>query len=199
MISCVIISKCGCSSRRGGAATYSAPRMALLNEGRRAGVRGWGADKWVEGVLYIWIRYKSDPRTSLPVNKGNTRDVYFLNPTSLSTQDAVNEARPDWKARSHIMSAEKGPNTGPTEFAGVDVTSPRHDSVSNTIVAGGDGEGEMEDFQMPDVDLQYAAGLKVSRVHGQKLLWMITFVCGTGVSLALSSLARHRETFELTC
>jgi hypothetical protein len=78
------------------------------------------------------------------------------------------------------MSVEKGPKTGPTEFAGVDITSPRHDrnhSESDTLTPTPNGD----EYDMPDVDLEYAANLKVSRVHGQKLLWMITFVCGTGV------------------
>jgi hypothetical protein len=79
------------------------------------------------------------------------------------------------------MSVEKGPKTGPAEFAGVDITntntSPRNDSVSDTIVPAS------EDYNMPDVDLEHAAGLKPTRVTGDKLLWYITFVCGTGVSL----------------
>jgi hypothetical protein len=81
------------------------------------------------------------------------------------------------------MSVEKGPNTGPAEFAGVDITnSPtntatgRNDSVSETVVA------DQEDFHMPDVDMEYAASLKPTRATGSKLLWYITFVCGTGVS-----------------
>lgn len=84
------------------------------------------------------------------------------------------------------MSVEKGPRTGPAEFAGVDITTnnthitPRNDSVSDTIVAG--QEQEQEEFEMPEVDLEYAASLKPTRVVGQKLLWYITFVCGTGVS-----------------
>jgi hypothetical protein len=84
------------------------------------------------------------------------------------------------------MSIEKGPKTGPAEFAGVDIsnatpsTAPRNDSVSDTIVAG----QEQEELDMPEVDLEYAASLKPTRVVGQKLLWYITFVCGTGVSLS---------------
>jgi len=75
------------------------------------------------------------------------------------------------------MSVEKGPKTGPAEFAGVDISNTnRNDSVSDTIVAG------QEEFDMPVVDLEHAASLKPTRVSGQKLLWYITFVCGTGVS-----------------
>lgn len=83
------------------------------------------------------------------------------------------------------MSVAKGPKTGTTEFAGVDITSPRNErnhSVSDTLTPSPNGD----EYDMPDVDLEYAANLKVSRVHGQKLLWMITFVCGTGVCLLCS-------------
>lgn len=82
------------------------------------------------------------------------------------------------------MSAEKGPNTGPAMFAGVDAPTrtERNDSTSETVV--GDG---MEDFQMPEVDLAYAASLKPSKLHGNKLLLMVTFVCGTGVSVSTPS------------
>lgn len=84
------------------------------------------------------------------------------------------------------MSIEKGLKTGPAEVAGVDISNatpisaPRNDSVSDTIVAG----QEQEELDMPKVDLEYAASLKPTRVVGQKLLWYITFVCGTGVSLS---------------
>jgi hypothetical protein len=79
------------------------------------------------------------------------------------------------------MSVEKGPKTGPVEFAGVDITNttnPRNDSVSDTIIP----DQESEDFNMPEVDLEHAATLRPTRVTGDKLLWYITFVCGTGVS-----------------
>lgn len=79
------------------------------------------------------------------------------------------------------MSVENGPKTGPVEFAGVDITNttnPRNDSVSDTIIP----DQESEDFNMPDVDLEHAASLRPTRVTGDKLLWYITFVCGTGVS-----------------
>jgi len=79
------------------------------------------------------------------------------------------------------MSVEKGPKTGPVEFAGVDITNttnPRNDSVSDTITP----DQESEDFHMPEVDLEHAASLRPTRVTGDKLLWYITFVCGTGVS-----------------
>ena len=81
------------------------------------------------------------------------------------------------------MSVEKGPKTGPAEFAGVDISNPttgRNDSVSDTITPG------EEDFNMPDVDLQHASTLRPSRVSGNRLLWYITFVCGTGVSQFLT-------------
>jgi hypothetical protein len=83
---------------------------------------------------------------------------------------------------SNKMSVEKGPKTGPAEFAGVDITNttnPRNDSVSDTIIP----DQESEDFNMPEVDLEHAASLRPTRVTGDKLLWYITFVCGTGVSL----------------
>lgn len=66
-------------------------------------------------------------------------------------------------------------------FAGVDAPTrtDRNDSTSETIVG--------DDFQMPEVDLEYAASLKPSRLHGSKLLLMVTFVCGTGVSPVLFS------------
>ena len=79
------------------------------------------------------------------------------------------------------MSVEKGPKTGPVEFAGVDITNstnPRNDSVSDTIIP----DQESEHFNMPEVDLEHAASLRPTRVTGDKLLWYITFVCGTGVS-----------------
>jgi hypothetical protein len=92
------------------------------------------------------------------------------------------------------MSAEKGPHTGPVEFAGVDVTSTtdnnRNDSVSDTIVPG----TPEEDFDMPEVDLEYAATLRPSRVSGDKLLWYITFVCGTGVSTPFALPRLQHET-----
>jgi len=79
------------------------------------------------------------------------------------------------------MSVDKGPKTGPIEFAGVDITNttnPGNDSVSDTITP----DQESEDFNMPEVDLEHAASLRPTRVTGDKLLWYITFVCGTGVS-----------------
>ena len=82
---------------------------------------------------------------------------------------------------SNKMSVEKGPKTGPAGFAGVDITNttnPRNDSVSDTITP----DQESEDFNMPEVDLENAASLRPTRVTGDKLLWYITFVCGTGVS-----------------
>lgn len=39
---------------------------------------------------------------------------------------------------------------------------------------------------MPEVDLEYAATLNPSRLKGRKLMFMITFVAGTGVSLPLT-------------
>jgi len=79
------------------------------------------------------------------------------------------------------MSIEKGPKTGPAEFAGVDITNttnPRNDSVSDTVIP----DQASEEFDMPEVDLEHAASLRPTRVTGDKLLWYITFVCGTGVS-----------------
>lgn len=89
------------------------------------------------------------------------------------------------------MSVGKGPNTGPVEFAGVDVSTSmnreaRNDSVADTVVAT--PRSEEEAFSMPAVDLEYAAGLQPSRVRGKQLLWMITFVCGTGVSILVPHL-----------
>jgi hypothetical protein len=78
------------------------------------------------------------------------------------------------------MSVEKGPKTGPAEFAGVDISNTRtdrNDSVADTLTPG---DGEV-DYNMPKVDLEYAATLRPSRVSGDRLLWYITFVCGTGV------------------
>lgn len=38
------------------------------------------------------------------------------------------------------------------------------------------------DFKLPEVDMQYAASLKPSRVHGKHVMWLVTFVSGAGVS-----------------
>jgi hypothetical protein len=89
------------------------------------------------------------------------------------------------------MCAGKGPNTGPVEIAGVDVSTSmnreaRNDSVADTVVAT--PRSEEDAFNMPAVDLEYAAGLQPSRVRGKQLLWMITFVCGTGVSILVPHL-----------
>lgn len=38
------------------------------------------------------------------------------------------------------------------------------------------------DFKLPEVDMQYAASLRPSRVHGKNVMWLVTFVAGAGVS-----------------
>lgn len=110
-------------------------------------------------------------------------DTYTLLVCSTSHNNATC-IRPYTHAISTIeMSVEKGPNTGPATFAGVDapgINTNRNDSVSETVT--GNVSPTEEEFQMPEVDMAYAASLKPSRLHGDKLLWMVTAVCGVGVS-----------------
>ena len=86
------------------------------------------------------------------------------------------------------MPGEKGLDTGPAMSAGVDApareptsTTGRNDSVSDTIVGHDTPTNDDVDFHLPEVDMAYAASLKPSKLHGNKLLFMVTFVCGTGV------------------
>lgn len=82
------------------------------------------------------------------------------------------------------MAGEKGLNTGPEMFAGVDAPSReiRNDSVADTVVGHSTPNSDDIDVHLPEVDLAYAASLKPSKLHGNGLLLMVTFVCGTGVS-----------------
>ena len=86
------------------------------------------------------------------------------------------------------MAGEKGPDTGPAMFAGVDApprdTTTRNESVSETVVGHNSPLSDDVDVHLPEVDMAYAASLKPSKLHGNKLLLMVTFVCGTGVSFS---------------
>jgi hypothetical protein len=84
------------------------------------------------------------------------------------------------------MPGEKGLDTGPAMFAGVDApdrepTTTRNDSVSETVVGHDSSSGDGVNVHLPEVDMAYAASLKPSKLHGNQLLLMVTFVCGTGV------------------
>lgn len=89
------------------------------------------------------------------------------------------------------MIGEKGPDTGPAMFAGVDAPArdtptTRNDSVSETVVGHESPSSDEGLSHLPEVDMAYAASLKPSKLHGSKLLLMVTFVCGTGVSRTVS-------------
>lgn len=90
------------------------------------------------------------------------------------------------------MPGEKGLDTGPAMFAGVDAparepttATGRNESVSDTIQGHETPLSDDVYVHLPEVDMAYAASLKPSKLHGNKLLFMVTFVCGTGVSLLL--------------
>lgn len=60
-------------------------------------------------------------------------------------------------------------------------------SARNKEVVETDGVNiaQEDQFGLPNVDLEFAAGLKPSRLRGKKLLLMITYVCGTAVGVFL--------------
>jgi hypothetical protein len=57
--------------------------------------------------------------------------------------------------------------------------SPRSISPDGTVIGT---PKEKRNGEMPDVDLAAAAALKPSRLRGRSLMFMVTFVAGTGVS-----------------
>lgn len=59
--------------------------------------------------------------------------------------------------------------------------SPRSVSPDGTVIA--EQNKERTQVAMPEVDLEYAATLKPSRLRGGHLMFMVTFVAGTGVSI----------------
>lgn len=58
-------------------------------------------------------------------------------------------------------------------------TSPRSLSPDGTVIA--EHNKEKTTVSMPEVDLEYAATIKPSRLRGKHLMFMVTFVAGTGV------------------
>ena len=59
--------------------------------------------------------------------------------------------------------------------------SPRSISPDGTVIGT---PREKRNGEMPDVDLAAAAALKPSRLRGRNLMFMVTFVAGTGVGRA---------------
>jgi hypothetical protein len=57
--------------------------------------------------------------------------------------------------------------------------SPRSVSPDGTVVEA--QSKERVQVEMPVVDLEYAATIKPSRLRGKHLMFMVTFVAGTGV------------------
>jgi hypothetical protein len=117
------------------------------------------------------------------------------------------------------MSSPKEHNTGPIDVLGVDaplaytpdgaIRDQRNDSVDATVVDHelGQVSSDKEEVDFPDVDLDYAATLRPSRLRGKKLLYMITYVCGTafvcfgfdqGVLSSLLTLPAFIEVFPET-
>jgi hypothetical protein len=63
-------------------------------------------------------------------------------------------------------------------------TSPRSMSPDGTVI---EHNKEQPKGAMPEVDLALAATIKPSRLRGRNLMFMVTFVAGTGVSACHSS------------
>jgi hypothetical protein len=57
--------------------------------------------------------------------------------------------------------------------------SPRSISPDGTVIEHGQ---DKSNGGIPEVDLEFAATLKPSRLRGKSLMFMVTFVAGTGVS-----------------
>jgi len=57
--------------------------------------------------------------------------------------------------------------------------SPRSISPDGTVIGSSQ---EKKNGGIPDVDLVAAAAIKPSRLRGKHLMFMVTFVAGTGVS-----------------
>jgi hypothetical protein len=57
--------------------------------------------------------------------------------------------------------------------------SPRSISPDGTVIEHGK---DKSNGGIPEVDLEFAATIKPSRLRGKSLMFMVTFVAGTGVS-----------------
>lgn len=68
----------------------------------------------------------------------------------------------------------------PNENTAVSDVSPRSISPNGTVIGS---KQEKKNAGTPDVDLVAAAALKPSRLRGRQLMFMVTFVAGTGVRL----------------
>jgi hypothetical protein len=64
--------------------------------------------------------------------------------------------------------------------------SPRSISPDGTVIGT---SSEKKNGGIPDVDLVAAAALKPSRLRGKHLMFMVTFVAGTGVNSTCRTLA----------
>jgi len=67
-----------------------------------------------------------------------------------------------------------------TENREVSDTSPRSISPDGTVIEHGK---DKSNGGVPEVDLEFAATIKPSRLRGKSLMFMVTFVAGTGVRL----------------